>query len=147
MQFDGLIDRPNGATLSSVLSGRRLDLIAPYARPFALDRLLAANHDSIRIITRLPGPREPPPRRLDNDPRDFVRLVERFGHRARILGSLPYTRSSTSTGGMHISAALISPVAVLEADRRRFSLPPKPSVMPIFLGCSPGTWKRQCVSH
>jgi hypothetical protein len=86
MHFDDLIDRPDAATLTDVVSGRRLDLIAPFSRRFALDRLRPGDHDTVRIITRLPPPGVPIPRLLDNDPGDFVRLLERMGQRVRVFG-------------------------------------------------------------
>lgn len=86
MQFQRLIDRPNVGTLTDVLNGRRLDLIAPFARRGPMDRLNPASHDRVRIIVRLPKPTDPLPKKLDNDPRDFVRLVERMGAAAQVFG-------------------------------------------------------------
>jgi hypothetical protein len=71
------IVRPNSRTLRDVLNGRRLDMIAPFARSGPLGKILSANHDRVRIVTRLPIPGQPLPKRLDNDPRDFLDLVTR----------------------------------------------------------------------
>jgi PLD-like domain len=84
MQFNELIDGPGEHELQSVLNGKRLDLIAPYARRGPLRKILPANHDRVRIIVRLPLPGLPFPRRLENDPRDLLELSETMGAKAQI---------------------------------------------------------------
>ena len=86
MEFDQLIDRPNAQTLQSVVAGRRLKLIAPFARRGALDKILPASHDLVQLIVRLPSVVNNSVVRLDNDPRDLIRLIERMGPRVRIYG-------------------------------------------------------------
>jgi len=77
MLFQDLI-RPTDRTLRDVLNGRRIDMIAPFARRGPLQQIVPAKHDRVRIITRLPLPGQPLPTRLDNDPRDFLDLVSRL---------------------------------------------------------------------
>jgi hypothetical protein len=86
MLFNALIDRPNQAHLNSVLKGRHLDLIAPYARKGPLKQIVPANHDRVRIIVRLPFPSGPLPTRLENDPRDLLDLSTRMGPAVQIYG-------------------------------------------------------------
>lgn len=112
MLFSTLIDGPAEKDLKSVLNGRRLDLIAPYARKGPLSRIKPANHERVRIIVRLPFPGIPLPTRLENDPRDLLDLSTRMGAAAHIYalpavhtklylnGALAYFGSAnfTSTG-------------------------------------------------
>lgn len=84
MDFDNLIDRPNLHTLGSVLAGRKLDFIAPYARRGALNRIVPTDHDRVRIIVRLPREANGPEVRIDNDPRDLIDLLHRMGTAAKI---------------------------------------------------------------
>ena len=86
MNFNQLIDRPRRNDLISIVAGRRLDLIAPFARKGPLREITPARHDRVRIIVRLPLPGQPLPVRLDNDPRDFVDLADRMGAAAQIYG-------------------------------------------------------------
>ncbi|MEA2984714.1 MAG: PLD-like domain [Alphaproteobacteria bacterium] len=98
MDFDRLIDRPSAATLGQVINGRRLDLIAPFARRGPLERIVPASHDRVRLIVRLPRPTDLIPKRLDNDPRDFVRLLDRMAHRAHVY-ALPRVHTKLYLNG------------------------------------------------
>lgn len=86
VRFDELIDRPSSRTLDRILSGARLDLIAPFARSGPLLKLDPLHHRRIRIITRLPSDNESLPSKLENDPRHFLELSQRLGRSIQIFG-------------------------------------------------------------
>lgn len=81
-----IIDRPGQATLTRLLNGPRLDLIAPFARRGPLAQLDPAHHQRVRLIVRLPRPGDPLPKRLENDPRDLIAVLNRFGAQASVFG-------------------------------------------------------------
>lgn len=98
MEFDRIIDRPDSNTLDAVLAGRRLDLIAPFARKGPLERLNPQAHDRIRIISRFPTKPAHLVNRLDNDPRDFLELHARLGARVQIY-ALPSVHTKLYLNG------------------------------------------------
>jgi hypothetical protein len=100
MIFQELIDRPDGSHLTRVLNGRRLDFIAPYVRKGPLKRITHPNHDRVRMIVRLPRPADPPPRVIDNDPRDLLDLVQRLGVRAQVF-AFPAVHTKLYLNGAH----------------------------------------------